>query len=252
MGMPGGGFSDSPSKASSSKVAPVALLGLFVVIGVALLHALDDTPTATERSLQASQVASEAASEPAPQVSPPTTVLRSPSEVKVLISNGTEVSGVAARYKDVLQPRGYQLGTPNNTTTPSSESSVQFAPGYEAEAKALATSMGLPEDLVKPMTNPAPVTDTQMANVIVVIGDELAKNPPAATSSSSSSNQGGATVIGPLQSGSGQSSSGQSGSGQSSSGQASSDQSAGASSGAQASTNSGGESSSGSTATESR
>lgn len=190
-----GGFPES-SKAATSKVGPIALLALFVVVGVALLHALDKTPSVSERTLEATEAATSAANAPVAPVTPTTLALRTPSEVKVLVTNGTQVSGVAAKFNDALRPRGYQLGTPGNTTAPTTESSIQYASGYEAEAKALASSLNLPEDMVKAMGSPAPVADTQMSNVIVVIGDQLSKNPPASTSSA----QTNSSVIGPLQS----------------------------------------------------
>ena len=60
---PMGGFPES-SKAATSKVGPIALLALFVVVGVALLHALDKTPSVSERTLEATEAATSAANAP--------------------------------------------------------------------------------------------------------------------------------------------------------------------------------------------
>ena len=182
-GMTGGSVA-SGSK-SGNKAIPVLLLAIAVALGVALLHDLDNTPTVTEATLQTTQEAQESAAAVPAVVTPATLAVRSPSEVKVLVTNGTTTSGVAAKINSRLQPIGYQLGTPGNTTTASAQSTVQYVAGYEAEAQAVASSLGLASSAVIPMATPAPVADIQAANVIVVIGSELAASTAATTATSS-------------------------------------------------------------------
>ncbi len=157
----------------------VLLLALFVVLAVALLNALDD-PAADTTVVRAAAAPAPAAPVAA-TVPPPVTVpTRSPSEVKVLVANGVGVNGAASRVASRLQPIGYLLVTPGNTTTPSPVSGVAFTEGYQPEAQALATSLGLPTTAVQPF-NPTLVADAQGANLVVVVGNDLAAAPPAST-----------------------------------------------------------------------
>ena len=170
----------SGSRAGSSKAMPVLLLALAVALTTALLHGLDNSPTATEASLAATQTAQESAVTPTTTATATTIVAaRQPSEIKVLIANGTTTSGAAAKLNSLLVPVGYQLGTPGNTVAPMPETSVQYQTGFEAEARGVATALGLSEDVVRQMTDPAPIADTQGANVVVVMGDALATSTNA-------------------------------------------------------------------------
>lgn len=170
----------------------VLLLALFVIIGVVILQAIDDT-SATLTSSSTDEVRTQAAAPlddgPADAIVPaptpaPVAITRPPSEVKVLVTNGTTVNGAASRVAGRLQPVGYQLLRPNNTTAPALQSAVQFAPGFQAEAQAVATSLGIPVAAVQALPIPAPVTDLQGSNVLVIVGSDLsgqAANPaPAA------------------------------------------------------------------------
>lgn len=176
-GVAGDGFSAPGQRAISSGRA-VLLLALAVVLSVVLLQALDDSPTGltttAQESTPAPQEATPAADTPAvaPQV-------RTPSEVNVLVANGTTVNGAANKVAGRLQPIGYKLLKPGNTATPSTTSVVQYVPGYQAEAQALATSLGISSSAVQAMPNPAPIADLQGANVLVIIGNELAGQQPA-------------------------------------------------------------------------
>ena len=99
--------------------------------------------------------------------------LRPPAEVKVLVLNGAQTQGIAARGTEALLAASYQTAAPKNAAT-QRPSAVLFAESYQAEALAVAAVFGTGlEGLVQPL-DPAdlPIDDTQEANVIVVIGPD--------------------------------------------------------------------------------
>ena len=92
---------------------------------------------------------------------------RPPGEVAVRVHNGSRTSGQAVRVGDRLQAAGYKVLPPGPSREPADASTVQFAAGYEADAEALASLLGLPSSVV-------PVAaDTGEANVVVFVGDDL-------------------------------------------------------------------------------
>lgn len=178
-GVAGDGFAVNSQKAASSGRA-VLLLALAVVISVMLLHSLDNAPAAGTAA-DIAPAANQAAAPPPPApIAAPAVPLRAPSEVKVLVANGVGVSGAAAEVAGRIQPIGYQLATPGNTTTPRPMSVIQYAPGYQPEAQALATSLGLAATAVQPLSTPAPIADLQGSNLVVVLGNELVNQQGAA------------------------------------------------------------------------
>jgi len=72
----------------------------------------------------------------------------------------------------------------SNTTNAATASNVYFNPGFDREARVVAQLLGLPDSAVQAMPTPPPVSDTRGADVIVVVGPDLAKqgNPTPATS----------------------------------------------------------------------
>lgn len=160
------------------------LLIVAVVIGVVLLNHFDRgdpfnlNAGATTAATRASRATTTVAA-------PTTTVaLRAPNAVKVLAANGSGVSGVGAKLKDQLTQLGYNAlaatnATPTNKVFPTSL--VQYAPGFAGEAAALAQSLSLPPTAVQPMSTPPPVADSKGADVIVVVGQDLASRIGAST-----------------------------------------------------------------------
>ncbi len=103
-------------------------------------------------------------------------VARDPSEVRVLVINGTDepkVKGLGGRGTDLLKPFNYiTLDTKNADVN--GPSTIFYVAGYEAEAAAVATVYGVdPAAVLQPIdpVNP-PIADTQDANVIVRIGSD--------------------------------------------------------------------------------
>lgn len=169
-GQAGAGFS---SAQRSTTTWAVLLLAIATLLGVGLLHELDngDTGKLTVTQRNNAPTTAPPASTPAATT---TTPARTPAQVAVLVANGTGVSGVGAQLAAKLRPAGYNVLTPGNTTAKATVSQVQYATDYKTEAEAIANIFQIPAASVVPLSAPAPVADLGSANVVVVVGDELA------------------------------------------------------------------------------
>lgn len=104
---------------------------------------------------------------------PEAPLVRPPAEVTVLVLNGAQTRGIAARGTETLLAASYQTAAPKNATT-ERPSVILYSEGFQVEAVAVANVFGPGlEGLVQPI-DPAnlPIDDTQGANVIVVIGND--------------------------------------------------------------------------------
>ncbi len=123
----------------------------------------DTTPGQTTETVPGGETTTTTAALPVP---------RDPSEVSVLVLNGTNgLPGVAGRGTDVLKTKNYLTKDPKDATVDGA-SVVLFQPGYESEAIAVATAFGVdPALVVQPFDAAAsPIADTQGANIVVRIG----------------------------------------------------------------------------------
>jgi hypothetical protein len=67
-----------------------------------------------------------------------------PGNVTVAVLNGTTVPGLAARLRDQIAAAGFEKGTINDFSDQQlAESVVQYAPGHQAEAKAVSRRVGI-------------------------------------------------------------------------------------------------------------
>jgi len=167
--------------ASGAAARGAFLLAIAVALGVILLHAFDRGSGAFNASLRTT---------PSPQPSltflpsAPTSTqpLRAPAAVKVLPANGTSTAGAGTKTGDRLKTAGYNVLAATNTSKPATTSSVEFAPGFEREARVVAQLLGLADSAVQPIPTPAPVPDLLGTNLLVVVGPDLAgRTAPAAT-----------------------------------------------------------------------
>lgn len=171
---------DDGSFARSAGTAAVRgglLILVAVLLGVALLAATDDDdPTGTTTTDDTAAVDAPATTAPPPAGTTPTTAApapRAPAEVRVLVANGSGVAGAATRYKDQLAGAGYNALAPVNTTSRPLDSVVYFAPGFDAEAAALAATLA-PAPPVAALPAEPPVEQLGEADVLVVVGADLA------------------------------------------------------------------------------
>lgn len=109
---------------------------------------------------------------PATSVLTPTT--RPAAEVKVLVANGSGVSGAAGRVSEQLQPFGFLMVEPSNAPS-TSVTIVYYAPGYQGEGEAVAAKLGVDAANVQPLPVPAPpINRIGDANVVVQLGPDVA------------------------------------------------------------------------------
>lgn len=161
--------------AQGSPAKGVVLVVVAVLIGFALLQD-DDSSTAQVAVGADDDPAATVDEEPEDDAAESTTTTaaaRPPSEVKVLVANGSEVNGAAGAQSDALEALGYVTANPTNAElVPATV--VYFTPGYEAEAGDLAAAIDADPGAVNPLPTPAPVADMQLSNVLLVVGPDLA------------------------------------------------------------------------------
>ncbi len=162
----------TPPEPQGSPVKGAVLVAIAVVIGLVLLR--DD-------SSSTAQVSVGAADDPAVSADPDTTsstttttvALRAPAAVKVLVANGSGVNGAAGTKTTDLEALGYVTANPTDAERVTA-TVIYFTDTYQPEAEALATAIGADPAAVTPLPTPAPVDDTQLSNLIVVLGPDLA------------------------------------------------------------------------------
>ena len=151
------------------------LLFVAVVLGVLLLNAADDTPSrvGAGRDNGDSDGDRQDGVTTTTQPVPTTAAARPPRDVKVLSANGTEVAGAARKVSDGLRNLGYNVLAPGEARA-AQASAVYFAPTFDREAQTVAQALQLPPTVVRPLPSPPPVSDIRGANVLVVVGPDLA------------------------------------------------------------------------------
>jgi LytR cell envelope-related transcriptional attenuator len=97
---------------------------------------------------------------------PPST--RPPGQIKALTVNASGVTGAAARLAERLGADGYDVGEPVSRPVQDT-SALLHRPGFDAEARALAASLGLDQSVLEPTDAPPGEAD-----LVVVIGRDLA------------------------------------------------------------------------------
>jgi LytR cell envelope-related transcriptional attenuator len=156
----------SGAPAPLTRPRPAVLVGLLVVVGAAaygVIQVTGDDGGDTSRNAQASNDSGLPKRDSAAV---------KPSNVTVAVLNGTTVPGLAAALSDQIAAAGFKQGTINNFSDQQlAESVVQYAPGHEAEAKAVSRSVGI--------SRLEPVTATSRAlagdaTVIVIAGADKA------------------------------------------------------------------------------
>lgn len=195
---------DRPPAARPSPVRGVVLIAVAVVLGLFLLRAIDEgdaTSAADDAALEAADdtgdtddgaasdgtgagEADEPPGEPADgatdggdggtdQGEPEPPQPRAPGEITVIVLNGSGVTGAAGRQTEALGGAGYQTAVAANAPQPVTQTQVQHAEGYEAEAAVLAEELGVPGS-VAPMSPDLGEIDLQGAQLVVMLGTDLA------------------------------------------------------------------------------
>ncbi len=187
-----GGRPADPSVGNSTR--GIVLLAVAVLLGILILNRTDEGVSTGNVRLDTPTTDAES---PTTLPSPPTTLrpLRAPADVKVLAANGSNVTGAGRRTADRLKQAGYtNTLAPTDTTREVPATSVEYAADFEPEARAVAEALGLPATVVKALDSP-PVADTRGADVVVLIGPDLA-GATTTTGGGSPAATGGATGTG--------------------------------------------------------
>jgi hypothetical protein len=95
-----------------------------------------------------------------------------PGSVTVAVLNGTTVPGLAATLSDEVNAAGFKVGTITNFSDQQlAESVVQYAPGHQAEARAVSRRLGIAQ---REPVNPSSQALAGDATVIVIAGADKA------------------------------------------------------------------------------
>ena len=157
------------------------MLVAFVVITVLVLGVIHPTTSGT--------VAGTSVSTTTTATTHPTTTTTTvpPSHVPVLVANASGITGAAGAVSTQLQTAGWDVLPPVNASTQVTKSNVYYVAGQQKAAEAVATTLKLPASAVVPYTTSAPVSAIGTAEVLVVVGPDLA-DKSAATSTTSTVN----------------------------------------------------------------
>lgn len=164
-------------------VRGIGVIVIGVVVGLVLLSQSDGLVDVTAARPSADETTTTAAPpDTGPSEIVPTTAQqggrgpRQPAEVTAVVLNGSGQGGVAGENTDSLSSAGYQVGEAANA--PSTEQTVvYYARGFEADAFAVAETLGIRGD-AQPMPGEVANADGENVNdgetdVIVVLGSDL-------------------------------------------------------------------------------
>jgi hypothetical protein len=178
-----------PSEPTPSVARGAALVVAAVLVGLFLLrNGIDTSAVVTaERPSPSNGATTDGATDEGDDLddlddpdAPTTTepVARPPAQVSAIVLNGSGVAGAAGTYTTALSDRGYQTVEAGNANARVESTEVYFTPGFDQEALVLARSIGSTAT-PQPLGTPPP-GDVGTANVVVVLGPDLASvDPPA-------------------------------------------------------------------------
>ena len=134
-------------------------------------------PDLTEEATTDTDVAEEETTETIPPVEGG--VARPPSEVLILVANGTGGAGVAGAVSDTLVARSYITSVSNAPST--AEAVIYYRVGFAEDARAVADILGAPVDIVTQAPGDGTIAvsaeaaaDGRLldANIIVIVGND--------------------------------------------------------------------------------
>lgn len=182
---------DRPSGPAWSPLKALVVLILAVALGVYLIalgsghHAPASAATSGTTTRSGTQSTPPSSTVP-PSSTTTTTTTTTPSgaqpspTVKILVANASQTNGVAGYYSQKLSAAGWGALTPVTATTAESSSSVYYATGRKGDGLAVAAALGIATSAVQPLgSTRAPVVGATQAQIVVVVGDDLAARAPA-------------------------------------------------------------------------
>jgi hypothetical protein len=190
-GDPTGG--PGPAQAAGPGAKGALLLAAAVVLGIVLLQAFDTgigaggarVSTGTSKPVTTSTTRRGASSVPG-AVTTTTVKARAHGEVRVVVANGAGIRGLGGRTTDALKSLGYNTLAATDTSQPLDKTQVQFADGYEAEAREVAQVLSLPLTSVQRLNSP-PVAPADLgdAKVVVLLGADVSTSTTSSSSTTS-------------------------------------------------------------------
>lgn len=109
---------------------------------------------------------------------------RAPSEVSVIVLNGSGQTGAAGTNSTTVGESGYTMLTPGNAPAGTDTTIVYYADGYQEDAIAVAGILGKGTDAVKPLTDASLGGAEGDADVVVVLGSDI---PPVSATTTTTS-----------------------------------------------------------------
>ncbi|MFV2039648.1 MAG: LytR C-terminal domain-containing protein [Acidimicrobiales bacterium] len=107
----------------------------------------------------------------------PPDILHTPAEVRVLVANGTTVSGAATKVNNDLIAIGYNGLSPANTNPVGSatETIVYYVDGFVLDARQIAQSLNAPAESVQPIPSELPIDGAGdlEPDVVIILGPDL-------------------------------------------------------------------------------
>lgn len=154
-----------------------ALVVVAVLVGLVLLREGIDTSVVVQAERPITEPDAPTPDEQEdPEPEPVEPVVRPPEQVLTAVLNGSGVAGAAGVYTTALAERGYQTLPASNANARVPATEVYFTPGFEREAAAVATAIGAAAT-PQPLPSPPP-GDVGAANVVVVLGPDIASVEP--------------------------------------------------------------------------
>jgi hypothetical protein len=174
----------SSSRIGATSARGIALLVGAVILGIVLLKATDppdslaDASESTVPELTTTSTTVTSTTEDADDEESTSTTEEAAEEeggALVLVANAANQAGVAGRLSGTLEEADFVVAPPANATVDVSTSVVYFAPGFEEAAGDVAELFD-PHPATAPLPDTPPVAagDLAGANVILVVGPDLA------------------------------------------------------------------------------
>ena len=158
----------------------VVLIAVLVIIGLVVLNRTGSAKPAAAKPSATTKTTLSTSSTTRPGSTTSTTLLP-PASIKLQVLNGVGSGSYASQWTAKLRANpGYNTLAPDDATAKVASSVIYVVtPGYEGEGRALAATVGLTDSAVDPSVPPAstapiPPADRAKANLVLVIGPDLA------------------------------------------------------------------------------
>ena len=168
------------------------LVGVTLLIGILVLPAASRAPLASATNSAAISVAnstpgttppaatgtSRASGTTARATTTTTSAPIKPSQVLVLVANGTSTNGAAGKVDTYLAQKGFSMQPATDATDTVPGTAIYIPGGDAAAGRAVVAALNLPSASLQPISAVPPVKSLDNANVIVVVGPDLVAQFP--------------------------------------------------------------------------